>query len=139
MEEQVNNTSFLTIHGELGYDEVVDTIADALEFLDWCEDRLEDGAGFDDAIALVGQYPKLQEIYEDRKTFAAQFLDLDANETQAAVRDIAKRVGKEEDVVRTKGIQALQIADRTFRLYHYAKGEGIAIFEDARRLIGKAA
>lgn len=120
---------------ELGFDEVVDTISDAIEFGSFVEERLSDGLGFDDAIALIPQYPKLQEIYDDRKIFAAQFLDLTSAEAQEAVSLISARVGKDEGYVREKGVKAVKLTARAFNLYTYAKNEALGIYADARELV----
>lgn len=120
---------------DLGFDEVVDTIADAISFGKFVEKQLSDGFGFDDAIALIPQYPKLQEMYEDRKLFAAQFLDLTAEESKEAVKQIAARTDVSESVVAQKGVQFVRLASRAFHLYDYTKAEALALYEDAKDLV----
>lgn len=120
---------------QLGYDEVIDTISDALEFAAFVEKRLSDGVGFDDAIALIPQYPKLEEMWNDRNLFAAQFLDLTNEEAADAVKQIAARVGEDEGFVREKGVKAVRLAGRAFNLYTYAKNEALAIYSDAKELV----
>jgi len=120
---------------ELGFDEVVDTISDAIRFGSFIEERLSDGVGFDDAIALIPQYPVLQEMYDDRKLFAAELLDLTNEEASEAVKEIAAKVGEDEGFVREKGVKFVRLAARAFNLYTYAKNEVIGLYADAKDLV----
>lgn len=124
---------------ELGFDEVVDMTADAIEFADFVEDRLEDGAGGDDLFAIIPKYPLLVEMYNDRKLFAAQAKDLTLDEYVQAVEQIAERVGQEVDVVRQKANAALRLSVRVINFYSYAKNEVEGIIADAKALVKKNA
>lgn len=121
---------------ELGFDEVVDTFSDAFEIAIFVEDRLKDGPGLDDFIAAFPQFPKLAEIYNDRKIFAAQMVDLTTEEAKEAVRAIAERVGVSESVVAQKGTLALAIAARIYKLYRDSREEAELIVRDIRNLFG---
>ena len=93
-----------------GYAEVVDTISDAIEFGDKAEKALSDGFQVTDLLVMVQEFPRLKEIYQDRKTFLLEFKDLTAAESEQALAQIAKRTGISIGIVRTKSLAALDLA-----------------------------
>lgn len=124
-----------TIDGTLNeypYGEVVDTFVDALNFAKFVEGRLKDGADLGDALAIFPELPKLLEIYNDRKVFAMQFLDLTAEEAAAAVKEIAEKVNIDESSVMEKGVRSLGLAARAYRLYVNTRAEVEGIVADAK-------
>lgn len=119
---------------ELGFDEVVDTLSDAIAFIDLVEKQLDDGFQVTDLITIAMQYQGLLEIYNDRKLFAAQFIDLSAEEAKQVVEQVAERTGKDEGIVREKAIQALRISARAYGLIDYLLKEGKVILAEAKAL-----
>ena len=113
---------------KFGFDEVVDTFSDAIEVATGFEKKLKDGLQFTDTFEIVTQYPKIVEIYNDRKVFAQQFTDLTPEETDKAVEQIAERTGKDEGFVRKYAIKSLNLAARVYRLGKYVISE----FEEIR-------
>lgn len=93
-----------------GYAEVVDTISDAIEFAEKAEKALSDGFQVTDLMVMVTEFPKLKEIYNDRKTFLLEFKDLTPAESEQALAQIAKRTGLATGIVRTKSMVALDLA-----------------------------
>lgn len=111
-----------------GFDEVVDTLADAIEVATGFEEKLKDGLQFTDSFEIVEQYPKIVEIYTDRKIFIQQFNDLTTEETDQAVALIAERTGKADGFIRKYAIKSLNLAARVYRLGKHVFDE----FEDIR-------
>jgi hypothetical protein len=52
----------------LGYDEVVDTLADSITIYRKISTPLRDGFQFPDLLSLYDAYPHLREMYDDRRT-----------------------------------------------------------------------
>lgn len=111
-----------------GFDEVVDTFSDAIEVATGFEGKLKDGIQFTDSFELVEQYPKMVEMYNDRKIFAQQLADLTPEETDQAVAQIAERTQKDEGFVRKYAIKSLNLAARIYRLGRHVIDE----FQDIR-------
>lgn len=122
---------------ELGINEVVDSLVNALKFVDVVESQLKDGFQITDLIAISMQYSLLLDIYNDRKLFAAQFLDLSADEAKEVVSQVAEQTGKEQGVVMQKAVPALRIAARAYGLIDYAIKEVSVIAEEAKELVKK--
>jgi len=128
---------FLTINGgveELPYGQVVDTFVDALRFSAFLEKRLEDGPGLDDVFALFPELPNLLDIWNGREVFAAQFLDLTTEEAQAAVKEIAEKVDVPTSEVMEKGLAALSIASKAYRIYRNTREDVESLIVDAKLL-----
>lgn len=120
----------------LGYDEVADTIGDAIEVITGFESRLSDGFQFTDLFQLVDEWPKLMEIYKDRRLFFEQFKDLDAAESAAVIDIVADRVGQDSGWVADKALRVLNLAsflyetvDIALKRFDYAKDEVKLIFD----------
>lgn len=111
-----------------GFDEVVDTFSDAIEVATGFEGKLKDGIQFTDSFELVEQYPKMVEMYNDRKIFAQQLADLTPEETDQVVAQIAERTQKDEGFVRKYAIKSLNLAARIYRLGRHVIDE----FQDIR-------
>lgn len=126
-----------------GFDEVVDTLSDAIEVTQAFEEKLptEPGSIIEKAMPivfeLVEQWPKLKEIYTDREVFWQQFKDLDAAESAAAVDQIADRVGLESSVVADKALRALNLAATVYETWEFAQKRFAMIRDEAKAIIGK--
>jgi hypothetical protein len=99
---------------ELGYDEVVDTLADLLDVVDIVKLQLKDGFQFTDAFSVMQIYPKLKEVFDDRKVFVSQFLDMTPGESDQAVLELSERIGAEVDVLKGKIVQVLILTSSTY-------------------------
>jgi hypothetical protein len=115
----------------LGYDEVVDTLADSITVYRKISTPLRDGFQFPDLLSLYDAYPHLREMYDDRRTFAAQFIDLTAEETLAVLDELAVRTGVPRDKVEQVAFRAFSIAGRTYRLVRHNSAEIQDIREEA--------
>jgi hypothetical protein len=115
----------------LGYDEVVDTLADSITVYRKISTPLRDGFQFPDLLSLYDAYPHLREMYDDRRTFAAQFIDLTAEETIAVLDELAVRTGVPRDKVEQVAFRAFSIAGRTYRLVRHNLAEIQDIREEA--------
>lgn len=94
----------------MGFDEVVDTLDDALVVAEKVHAAVSDGIGFSDIGALIEITPRLNEIKNDADTFAAQFADLTPEESeQVALQLVARRGGSKDQIVQ-KALSGLSIA-----------------------------
>jgi hypothetical protein len=118
-----------------GFAEVVDTISDAIEFGDKVEKALKDGFQVTDLMILVAEFPRLKEIYQDRKTFLTEFKDLIAAESEQALAQISKRTGLSGGVVRTKSLAALDLAYEVQALVDDTITRAKRIVEKSRLLV----
>ena len=109
-EAALSQNKAMAKENKYGFSEVVDTISDAIEFADKVEKALIDGFQVTDLLVLVQEFPRLKEIYQDRKTFLQEFKDLTAAESEQALAQIAKRTGISAGIVRTKSLAALDLA-----------------------------
>jgi len=99
----------------LPFDEVVDTIADAFDCEQIAQEALKDGFQFTDSFQIIRIYPKLKEIFDDRKIFIAQFFDLDTKETELVVKQVGIRIGVEDgNVVKARIYQVLNNLSKTY-------------------------
>lgn len=128
-----------------GFDEVVDTLADAIEIAQDFAEKMPtgDGSVIEKAMPilfeLVEQWPKLKEIYEDRETFWQQFKDLDAAESAAAVDQIGERVGLDGNAVIDKALRSLNLAAIIYETFEYNKKRFALIKDEATEIFGKSA
>ncbi|MEM9259703.1 MAG: hypothetical protein AAGA62_08655 [Bacteroidota bacterium] len=116
---------------QLGYDEVVDTLADSITVYRKISAPLRDGFQFPDLLSLYEAYPYLVEIYEDRRTFAAQFIDLTADETLEVLQELSLRTDVPRDKVEQVAFRAFSVAGRTYRLVRHTLSEVQDIREEA--------
>lgn len=94
----------------LGFDEVVDTLDDALIIVEKVEGALKDGIGLSDIGTLIDITPRLNEIRKDAKVFAAQVEDLDPDESELVANElVARRGGSSSNIVK-KALVALDLA-----------------------------
>lgn len=70
-------------------------------------------------------------MYDDRRTFAAQFIDLTAEETVAVLNELAVRTGVPRDKVEQVAFRAFSVASRTYRLVRHNLAEIQEIREEA--------
>jgi hypothetical protein len=115
----------------LGYDEVVDTLADSITVYRKISEPLRDGFQFPDLLSLYDAYPHLREIYDDRRTFSAQFLDLTAEESISVLDELSQRTGVARDKVEQVAFRAFGVAGRTYRLVRHNISEIQDIREEA--------
>lgn len=125
---------------KLGFDEVVDTLADAIEIADAFEKQVKDldGSLIEKAIpimlSLVTEYPKMSEIYNDRLVFAAEFRDLDAIEAEQVIKKVSERVGQEFGFVADKALRALNLSSFIYSTVQDLIGRFEYVKEEAKLL-----
>ena len=112
----------------LGYDEIVDTALDVIGVYKKFSEALSDGIQIQDAFVILNQAPVLQEVYEDRKVFVEEFLDLTPSESEAAVQEIAQKVGMSEDQVLKAIVQGFALAAQ----WHKQVQSTITLVEETR-------
>lgn len=96
----------------LGFDEVVDTLDDALVVTEKVHAAVSDGIGLTDIGTLIEITPRLNEIRQDADTFAQQFADLTPEESQDVADQLVARRGGSADVIVQKALAGLQLAAR---------------------------
>lgn len=94
----------------LGFDEVVDSLGDALTVTEKVHAALADGIGVTDIGTIFQITPLLNEIIRDRDTFVAQFADLTPEESQAVAEALVLQHGGSADVIVQKALAALDLA-----------------------------
>ena len=100
----------------LGYAEVVDTLADSITVYRTISQPLQDGFQFPDLLALYEAYPHLMEVYNDRRQFAAEFIDLTPEESVEVLKELSTRTGVPQDRVEQVAFRSLSVVGRTYRL-----------------------
>ena len=100
----------MTPSNTLGFDEVVDTLGDALEIVEQVHDAVKDGLQITDLVTLFSVAPKVNEIRKDAAVFAAQLQDLTPGESEQAAIQLAARSGQSQDGIVQKGVVALHLA-----------------------------
>ncbi len=104
-----------TTTNELGFDEVVDTLCDAVEAGEQLYLAAKDGFQIGDIATLLTVAPKAQEIARDGKTAYAQFVDLNPDESDEAVEKIATRLNLAQSGIRSKIQTGLRLVTRAYR------------------------
>lgn len=94
----------------LGFDEVVDTLDDALVVTEKVHAALADGIGLSDIGTLIDITPRLNEIRLDADTFAAQFADLTPDESEQVAAELVRRRGGSTDNIIQKALAGLTLA-----------------------------
>lgn len=136
--KNIETMAFLQVGGsELGFDEVVDTLNDALDVTDDFSRALHDGAQYTDLLVVVNNFGRLKEIANDFPVFWAQLKDLDAQEADAVYDELAKRRGESLETVAGKAVAALRRVLRTYRFANYVLAEGEEILEDWKLFFGE--
>ena len=110
-----------------GYEEVSDSVFDALRFGILIEKELGDGFQYQDFFALLAAQPIIEEIYKDANQFWAEFIKLDGEAAEDAVtlarvklRDAGLSLGK----VTLKILEVLYLAAKAFSLGEEAFSKG---------------
>lgn len=119
---------------ELGYDELVDTVADGIEVYAEAKEALGDGVQVGDAFVLWSNLPKLQDVAKSANQAWKELLDLGPDEAVAAVEAIRARTSKVPDLSVEKIGEVLRLMARTYRLLDYTYAEGMDIVADAKKL-----
>jgi predicted transcriptional regulator len=109
---------------ELGFDEIADTLKDLHKVAETVEDRLKDGFQLTDSFALVEIYPRLQEVYEDRQEFLAEFKDLTPDEAAQVIDALAEQIGDEPSKVEQRILQVLTLTGSTYAYLKMVIGGG---------------
>lgn len=104
-----------TPNNVLGFDEVVDTIVDAIEIGRKFGDAISDGLDLSDLGTVFAVAPKFVEIYNDANLAYAQLLDLTPFEAQQAAEEIALRAKLPTTGVLGKVNVALNLMSRTYQ------------------------
>ncbi len=110
----------------LGFDEVVDTLDDALVVVEKVQAALADGVGLGDIGVLFEITPRLNEIRNDAATFAAQFTDLTPEESEEVAVQLAARRGGSPSNIVEKALGAVQLAAR----WHGAVDQVVGLVND---------
>lgn len=119
----------------LGFDEVVDTLADVIETADGVVDVFKDGfQPLNDIIALAPVFPRVQEIITDAPIAWAQFKDLSVEEAAQVEERLSDRLDLGSDVVEQKIKGSIRILSRVYALLAYNLAEFNAIKTDVEDL-----
>lgn len=94
----------------LGFDEVVDTLDDALVVTEKVHAALADGIGLSDIGTLIDITPRLNEIRLDAETFAEQLADLTPDESEQVAAELVRRRGGSTDNIIQKALAGLTLA-----------------------------
>lgn len=96
----------------LGYDEVVDTLGDALQVAEVVHDAVQDGVVLSDIAALFTITPLLNEIRLDFPKFKAQLADMTPDESQRVAIELVNRHGGSPSTIVQKALDAVDLASR---------------------------
>jgi hypothetical protein len=122
-----NFIAMIQVNGNtLGFDEVVDTLDDALVVVEKVQTALSDGIGLSDIATLFEITPRLNEIKNDASTFAAQFTDLTPEESEEVAAQLVARRGGSSSVIVDKALGALHLAAR----WHGAVAQVVGLVDD---------
>jgi hypothetical protein len=96
----------------LGFDEVVDTLDDALIVVEKVSEAIADGIGLSDIGTLIDITPRLNEIRKDAAVFAAQIADLQPEESDLVAQQLVARRGGSKSNIIQKALEALTLSGR---------------------------
>ena len=115
-------------------DEVVDTCNDALDVGEEIEKAAKDGLDFDDFGAVMKIYPKLVEIFEDRKVFIQQAKKLNAEKLKEVYRLVAEKRGSDVGKVEAVFLEVLDFGSFTYSYLNNVVVGGLQVAEKAKNL-----
>lgn len=119
----------------LGIEEVVDTLSDAIRLFDRVDSVLADGIQFMDAMVILSEFPTLQELYNDRKLFLAELKDLSAEESTLVYEQVAANTGAQKGKIAARAKAALDFAADAYALVDDTIVRGKRIFEKAKMVV----
>lgn len=123
----------------LGFDEVVDTLADALEVTEQIHAALKDGIQITDAGILFSIAPKALEIRRDWPVFKSQLADLSPVESGDVAYQLGQRLGRSTDGIVTHALDGLRLASE----WHLFVSDGIDLTQRTiafgKKVFGKEA
>lgn len=109
---------------ELGFDEVVDTLADIIETGDQVVQVFVDGfQPLNDLIALTPVFPRVQEIISDAPLAWKQFRDLSVDESNTVQERLSERLDIANDEVEAKIKGSIKVLARVYSLLSYNVAE----------------
>lgn len=111
---------------ELGYKELVDTVADVIDLATKLGETFADGIQLSDAFVLLAEAQNIEEIYKDFPTAWAELKDLDPDEAKLAMDELAARLNAPEGSI-------IDIVEEGFGLVT----KGYLFFADARAFVKK--
>lgn len=120
------------------YEEVTDSIADAIEGGIILEKALGDGFQITDILAVVELQPKVQEIINDYPIFLQQFLQLKPDTAAKALSDAVARIrnsGKVLGKVTTFLVGFLENLTKTYAFGNETYEKALERFNDWKMLI----
>jgi predicted Rdx family selenoprotein len=121
---------------QLGFDEVIDTLADVIETGDDIVKVFADGfQPLSDLIALAPQFGRVQEIIADAPTAWAQFKDLDVDEANQVQQALADRLDLSSEEVTEKFVGSFKILSKVYRLLDHVLNEFLEIKLDIETLL----
>lgn len=99
---------------ELGFDAIVDTVADVLNASTVVGNALKDGFQFTDMPSLLAVVPNIQNIVKKGNVAVAQLLDLTPEEADRAAQQVAQRTSFLPGAVVARTNEALSLLARTY-------------------------
>lgn len=115
-------------------DEVVDTCNDALDVGEEIEEAAKDGLDFGDFGTVMKIYPKLKEIFDDRKIFIQQAKKLNAEKLKEVYRLVAQKRGVEVGKVEAIFLEVLDFVSFTYSYLNNVVVGGLQVAEKAKNL-----
>jgi hypothetical protein len=106
---------------KLGFDEVVDTLADVLEVIEQIHVAVRDGIQITDAGILFSIAPKVMEIRRDWDVFTAQLADLSPAESDDVAHELGLRLGRSTDGIVKNALEGLRLVSE----WHLFVSDGI--------------
>lgn len=100
---------------DLGFDQVVATVADICEAADSIYQAVRDGIQIRDAATLFTLAPRIENIKRNGHTAVQQFLDLDETETAQASVQLSQRLSQSQSVMLHHLDQAFTLVARTYK------------------------
>lgn len=127
------------MNNNLGYDEVIDTLADGIEVYADIEKALGDGIGAEDLIVVWQNLDEFRDIYTSFSTAYAQFKDLTPEEATAVAEGISARTARLGTVTVEKINATMRLLARTYRYIDYILEEGKDLVATAKGIYAKPA
>lgn len=107
----------MKLNNELGYDEVVDTLADSVELGEKLGVAFSDGVQWQDSFLIIGESQRIEEIARDAPVAYRQFLDLTPEEATKAEAELAERLSTNPSEIKGKIKGAINLLTRTYVLF----------------------
>lgn len=118
----MTNRKLTAQFSKYGHQEIVDSICDAYEISEHMYEKVfKDGFQFEDFFAAFQKREQIMEIIADFPTFKLQLRDLDSDEGNLVIAQIAQRLNKDYTKAREITTKVTEVLGRVYQAYISAK------------------